>query len=302
LARRYPNPHSLARACSRLLALLAALSLLGCAGGDAPERQPAAAGPRPAEPPGPVAALPREPGALARRLIATQAGLEHAIDRWRGEGDLRGYPPPREVSLWALHQQRVHLLLTARAPLAARVLPLLPGPVAAHLRATIRARRGLRQITPPTPGRYRTGNPQPAARLLGHYREGQRRFGVPWPVLAAVNFVESAFGRLRNASAAGARGPMQFIPSTWKAYGLGGNINDPHDAIIGAANYLRAGGAPSRLGKALFAYNPSPLYVNAVLAYTDRIRRDRRAFLSYYAWQVFVRLPGGGTRRITGPR
>src|SRR5918999_1168231 len=124
-------------------------------------------------------------------------------------------------------------------------------------------------------------------------------FGVQWPVLAAVNFVESAFGRMRNSSAAGAQGPMQFIPSTWDAYGMGGDVNDPHDAIMGAANYLSASGAPGDLTGALYAYNPSDLYVRAVLAYAGRIRRDRDAFLSYYSWQVFVRQPDG-TRRITG--
>ena len=121
-------------------------------------------------------------------------------------------------------------------------------------------------------------------------------------MLAAVNFVESAFGRMRNSSAAGAQGPMQFIPSTWDAYGMGGDVNDPHDAIMGAANYLSASGAPGDLTGALYAYNPSNLYVRAVLAYAGRIRRDRDAFLSYYSWQVFVRQPQGGTRRITGPR
>ena len=42
--------------------------------------------------------------------------------------------------------------------------------------------------------------PEPPRRLLAHYRDAQRRFGVPWHVLAAVNFVESGFGRLRNSS------------------------------------------------------------------------------------------------------
>jgi hypothetical protein len=83
---------------------------------------------------------------------------------------------------------------------------------------------------------------------------------------------------------------------------MGGDVNDPHDAIMGAANYLSASGAPGDLTGALYAYNPSVLYVRAVLAYADRIRRDRDAFLSYYSWQVFVRQPQGGTRRITGPR
>ena len=256
---------------------------------------------QPAEPPPPDASLPREPAALAQRLTETDRELGAAIDRWRAEGSLGSYPPPDAVTLWALHQQRIHLLLTPRERLAEQVVALVPGRVAAHLRATFRARRGLGKITPATPGRYRTRAPEPPGRLLAYYRGAQRRFGIGWPVLAAINFVESAFGRLRNSSAAGAQGPMQFIPSTWEAYGLGGDINDPRDAILGAANYLRANGAPGRLREALYRYNPSALYVNAVLAYTERIRRDPRAFLSYYSWQVFVRVPGG-TRRITGPR
>jgi membrane-bound lytic murein transglycosylase B len=260
------------------------------------------AGGAPAQAPAPNAPIPREPAVLAAQLTETQHALDGAIDRWRDEGDLGAYPPPDEVTLSALRQQRIHLLLTARPRLAKRVVPLLPGRVAAHLRATFRARRGLARITPPTPGRYRTGPPEPAARLLRYYRAAQRRFGVQWPVLAAANFVESAFGRMRNSSAAGAQGPMQFIPSTWEAYGMGGDVNDPRDAIMGAANYLHASGAPGDVPAALYAYNPSSLYVRAVLAYAGRIRRDARAFLSYYAWQVFVRKPGGGTRRITGPR
>jgi hypothetical protein len=287
---------------------LVAACLGACSGEPGPgeERGPAQAHPpgegTAAQPPPPAAPVPREAKALAERLASTHETLAAAIDRWRADGDLGAFPPPREVTLWALHQQRIHLLLTARPALAPQVLPLLPATSAAHARATIRARRGLGEITPPTPGRYRTGPPEPPLRLLAHYREAQRRFGVPWPTLAAVNFVESAFGRMRNSSAAGAQGPMQFIPSTWDAYGMGGDVNDPRDAIMGAANYLRASGASGDLAGALYAYNPSDHYVRAVLAYAGRIRRDRRAFLGYYSWQVFVRVPGGGTRRITGPR
>src|SRR5436190_47856 len=138
---------------------------------------------------------------------------------------------------------------------------------------------------------------QPAA-LLRWYREAERRFGVSWNVLAAVNFVESAFGKLRNASTAGAQGPMQFLPSTWRRYGLGGDVHDPHDAILGAANYLHAAGAPRSYRRALLSYNPSRLYVDAVLRFARRMRG--RGFLAIYSWQVFVRSPGG-ERRLTGP-
>src|SRR5205085_8930969 len=147
------------------------------------------------------------------------------------------------------------------------------------------ARSELFRLTPPTPKpRIRTGPPPPARSLLRWYREAQGRFGVRWQLLAAVNFVESAFGKVRNESVAGAQGPMQFMPATWSEYGLGGDARDPHDAILGAANYLGANGA--RAGRdesrALYAYNHSPLYVDAVRRLARRIARDRRAFLRYY--------------------
>src|SRR5919106_3967612 len=104
--------------------------------------------------PAPHTAIPREPRALAGRLEETHAALAAAVKRWRTDGDLGAHPPPREVTLWALHQQRIHLLLTSRPALAQRVLERLPAKPAAHLRATFVARRGLRKITPTTPGRY----------------------------------------------------------------------------------------------------------------------------------------------------
>jgi membrane-bound lytic murein transglycosylase B len=123
---------------------------------------------------------------------------------------------------------------------------------------------------------------------------------VHWSVLAAINFVESAFGRVRSASEAGARGPMQFLPATWREYGMSGDIDEPRDAILAAANYLRRSGAPQDLDGALFAYNHSSAYVRAIRRFAKRMRADERAFLSYYAWQVFVRTPSG-IRQLTGP-
>ena len=163
------------------------------------------------------------------------------------------------------------------------------------------ARTDLFRLAKPYPLRKRItiGVPPPALQLRRFYLEAEHRFGVPWSVLAAVNFVESGFGKLRNDSTAGAQGPMQFIPATWRAYGLGGDIHDSHDAILGAANYLRANGAPGRLRNALYHYNPSPLYVDAVVRYARRIARDRSAFLVYYTWPVFVRTTAG-VKRVTG--
>ena len=277
--------------------LVVLLALAGCGGDETGSARPEGV---PDGPPAPDSAIPRDPAELAARLTETQRALDRAVDAWRMKGDPSG-PPPEEVTLYALDQQRIHQRLTGRLRFAKRVLAHVPGRVAAHARATIRARRELAALATPQPrNHFSTGRPAPAGILLRDYRAAQRRFRVAWPVLAAVNFVESAFGRMRNRSTAGAQGPMQFIPSTWAAYGMGGDIHDPHDAVLGAANYLHANGAPRDYRRALYAYNRSGLYVDAVLAYADRIRRDPRNFFEYYAWQVFVRTPSG-TRRITGP-
>lgn len=85
---------------------------------------------------------------------------------------------------------------------------------------------------------------------------------------------------------------MQFIPATWASYGQG-NIDDDHDAILGAANYLRAMGAQGDLAGALYHYNPSHAYVQAVMAYADQMRSDPSAFTAYYHWQVLFLLGDG---------
>ena len=247
--------------------------------------------------PPPDLALPREPGRLAQALTETTTALRTAVRRWEN----KSMAPAREVMLLALHQQRIYRLLAREDRLARRVLVLLSRPLAAKSRDLLVAHRELYRLTPPIRNaRIRVGPARPAAALLGYYREAQRRFRVQWNVLAAINFVESKFGKLRSASAAGAQGPMQFMPATWRLYGLGGNVYEARDAILGAANYLRASGAPRDLRRALYAYNHSSAYVDAVLRYARRIRSDGLTFFALYNWQVFVKTPSGD-RRVTGP-
>lgn len=252
-----------------------------------------------AGPPSPAAPIPREPAALAARIETTAVGLDASVDRWRARGAPRA---PRDVTLYALYQQRILILLTAKPTLSREALARLPAAEARPLRSELAARRELSRLSTPRPlSAFRTGPAEPAGSLRAYYGVARRRFGVAWNVLAAVNFVESAFNRLRNASSAGAQGPMQFIPETWRAYGLGGDVHDPHDAILGAANYLHANGAPRNYPRALYHYNPSPFYVDAVLRYARLIRADPRAFYVFYSRQVFVRTPRGLVR-LTGPR
>ena len=251
-----------------------------------------------AAPPPPAAPLPEQPAALAQSLRSTTSALHEAIDAWQAGPRATGATPP-DVTLWALHQQRLFLKLTYEWELGKRARPLL----SREARETLDARRRLVALTPPTTlplSAFRTGRALPARTLLRHYREAERRFGVKWEVLAAVNFVETGFNRIRSRSSAGAQGPMQFMPDTWRAYGLGGDVHDPRDAILGAANYLRASGAARDLRRALWHYNHSERYVDAVARFAAQMRRDPTIYFAYHAWQVFVKTPSG-PRRITGP-
>ena len=97
-------------------------------------------------------------------------------------------------------------------------------------------------------------------------------YGIPWPVLAAINKIESNFGQNMGPSSAGAIGWMQFMPGTWSRWGVDANgdgVADPWnaaDAIYSAARYLSAAGGTTDLARAIFAYNHAGWYVNEVLS------------------------------------
>jgi membrane-bound lytic murein transglycosylase B len=140
---------------------------------------------------------------------------------------------------------------------------------------------------------WRIVAPPSADSLLADYRAAERDIGVPWQYLAAIHFVETKFGRVRGTSTAGAQGPMQFKPETWKQYGNGGDIENVHDAVLAAARLLKHDGAPARMDAALFSYNPSNHYVVAIKQYAAVLQNDERALQGYYRWQVFLRMTGG---------
>jgi hypothetical protein len=107
--------------------------------------------------------------------------------------------------------------------------------------------------------------------LLPIYQAAGMEYGIRWELLAAINEIETDYGRNLNVSSAGALGWMQFMPATWKAYGVDANGDrrkdpyNPVDAIFSAARYLRAAGAEEDLRKAIFAYNHADWYVDSVL-------------------------------------
>src|SRR4051812_47715053 len=130
---------------------------------------------------------------------------------------------------------------------------------------------------PPTPDTEVPNGPQPAVAtapptkpvpdivlkrfnippfLLPVYQAAAVSYNVPWTVLAAINSVETDYGRNTNVSSAGALGWMQFMPATWRMYGVDANLDgkrdpyNPADAIFAAARYLDAAGADKDIRRA----------------------------------------------------
>jgi hypothetical protein len=237
--------------------------------------------------------LPSTPQGYADAFAHVRPAQRAAARAWDGKR-----PVPDALAADALHEQRLVLALADARRLRRRTLPLVPRPVRDEIRAQVDLNRLARGW--PVKRDYKTGKAEPATALWRYYGEAKRRFRVSRALLAAVNLVESSFNRLRSDSVAGAQGPMQFIRSTWRAYGLGGKVHDPHDAILGAANYLHANGAPGDNAGALYHYNPSRLYVDAVRRYA-RNMRSPAGFRFYYARSLFVRAEHGGHRRLAGP-
>ena len=115
--------------------------------------------------------------------------------------------------------------------------------------------------------------------LLPIYQACGTQYGIPWQVLASINRIETAFGTNLNVSSAGALGWMQFMPATWRTYGVDANSDgredpyNPVDAICAAARYLRASGGQEDLAGAIFAYNHADWYVDEVLLYARQYGR-----------------------------
>jgi len=107
--------------------------------------------------------------------------------------------------------------------------------------------------------------------LLPIYQAAGIQYGIRWEILAAINEIETDYGRNLNVSSAGALGWMQFIPSSWRAYGVDANKDgkkdpyNPVDAIFAAGRYLKAAGGEKDIRRAVFAYNHADWYVDSVM-------------------------------------
>jgi hypothetical protein len=209
---------------------------------------------------------------------------------------------------WAGHAEQLDISRLADYPeWTDQALAALPATPRATITAAIEAGKQLRQLhagpIPKSLPDWHIVQPPPVEELIGYYKEAETTFGVPWYFLASINLIETRMGRIRGDSAAGAQGPMQFIPSTWAAYGAGGDVNSYHDSILAAARYLKAAGAPGDMDKAIYAYNHSSFYVNAVKGYGEAMHADPAAYRGFYGWQVYyptldgpILMPPGWTK------
>lgn len=224
-------------------------------------------------------AVPSNPGQVAASL----ARVEHALRSPKTR--------PGEVERLGWEQQNAYRALSVHPRWLEKVVARLPADLKPIVTANERAGRDLAALggEGPRPRQlpeWRIVSPRPAEVLRAYYAEAETASGIPWAYFASIHLVETRLGRIQGASSAGAQGPMQFIPETWARYGQG-DINDNHDAILAAARLLQANGAPGDIGRALFRYNNSQRYVDAVQAYAQLMLADERAFLGYYQWQVY---------------
>ena len=134
--------------------------------------------------------------------------------------------------------------------------------------------RHLRRIRPPTrrPGRAADFGPRLDGTIAG-----------------TATIADSDGGRIDGDPVWDrAAGPMQFIPTSWQAYGEDGNsdrVADPQnlfDAALAAAAHLCGRQPtdltqPAALRAALFGYNPSAAYVGDVTGWADRYTAEAAA-------------------------
>lgn len=233
-----------------------------------------------------------DPAALAHQLVVSETAIR----------DPQTSPEALRAAAWTA--QVAYRTLEHRPRWDAAVFDAVPARLDEVVGRNLAARREFQSME----GRlgtmlpaWKMVEPLPAAQLRDLYGEAQQRFGVPWQILAAVQLVETGMGRIVGLSSAGAQGPMQFMPATWDAYGMGGDVWNTRDAVMGAANYLAANGADEgRLDHALFHYNRDMRYVRAVRHYASVMRLDERAFLGYHARPVYYRTAAGDILLPTG--
>jgi hypothetical protein len=216
----------------------------------------------------PVAAGVRTTITVGAPAVLPIAGVDAIIDQARGR--TLGLVRDIAVLVNAPATDPVTLAARVKAALGASstVIRLVPAEVSTSL---------------PVDATPSTGRPTSYHQL---FQESAAQYcpGLSWTVLAAIGQIESADGTNVGPSTAGALGPMQFLPSTWKTWGTDGfgdtgapNIMNPFDAVPSAARLLCADGAANggqQLRNAIFDYNHATWYVDEVLTLAAEYARE----------------------------
>lgn len=232
--------------------------------------------------------VPADPRELASLLAALEEALRSPLT------------PAADLPALGHQQQVIYRVLGHRPEFASQVRAELPQRWQRVFDRHLAARRAF--ISMHSPQRrprlvpaWRIIPPEPPDNLLRYYREAAAATGIAWQVLAAVNLVESGMGRIDGVSSADARGPMQFLPTTWAEPGIGqgGDIRDPRTAIHAAARYLVRRGGLRDIRRGLWGYNNSDAYGEGVLQYAALLREDPAAFIGLYHWQIHYAAHGG---------
>lgn len=259
-----------------------------------------------------AAALDPQPQPSPKALARAWRDAESQLAQARADRDrLRGQPPAgdgvfdlsrHELQLAsadfrfrdaARKQQVVVYALATDPDLEAATRRLLPAEQAEPVREVIEGLRALWRsagIDDFSAVRVRQNrrftDSAPIDQLFTFYRESGARYSIDWTYLAAINYVESDFGRVNGPSSAGALGPMQFMPATWQEFGQGGDIMSPRDSIAAAARYLKAMGGPLNMDRAIYRYNNDGDYVTSIKSFAAAFRADPGWLERMYYWST----------------
>jgi hypothetical protein len=237
--------------------------------------------PRPPAQPG----LTSDPAQLARDLVAD----EHALrDPSSSEAVLVEAARRQQAAYRALGRHPEWDTI-ARSQVPPSLLDVYDRNINARRQLTALGESDVKDTLPA----WRIVPPAPADELLGYYRQAEAATGVGWNYLAAIHLIETGLGRIAGTSSAGAQGPMQFLPSTFAEYGDGGDIHSLHDSIMAAGRHLAANGFAEDRDGAIFRYNNSNRYVQAVNDYAAVLAAHPAAFSGYHRWDVYYRSTSG---------
>ena len=251
-------------------------------------------------------AAPHTPQGLADGLTASFAGVDAEVEAWRPRAIRRpARRRPTPLQREALYQQRIFRHLARRPKTARRTLRLLPPAIrgrrtahdegAARASSRCRARRRSRRSrtcgsagrSPPTSSWATTARRSGASASSGTCSPPSTS-SRPASTSCATTASPARRGRCSSSRRRGGR-------TAWA-----GTSATRATRSWAPRTTCKASGAPGNLRRALYAYNPSDLYVSGVLNHARRMQRDPNAFYAYYAWSVYVRTPDG-ERRLTGP-